>query len=448
MSVDQPVPARHATTSEHSAAERRAAARALLTNPILSGPDHAEELALVRRHHAGLRQTFQSVLGYPLVVEPTFARLVKAVPPADTPARGAHRSNGSPLTARSYTYLALVCAGLMAPGTGDQVLLSALVDQLRADAASVDIDVDETLPDRRALVAAIDKLIAWGVLTETDGSVTAWGERREEALLTINRSLLPHLLARPLSNFDSPDEMWNPGSGRPGQPVGPEQPRPALRRRLVEHPLTRRENLTEAEADALSRERRDITRTLDDAFGLALEVRLEGALAYDVDEELTDVDFPGHGTVRQAALLLIDALVDTLRPTASTVADVDGNVVPGLLAPWDLVADNIEHLAEQNARAWRSDVADGLEELTGEVVSVLTEVSLATATADGLVLHPACARYRPEPVRIAAKPRRAPAPCAPGDHAAPDGPDDAQEQLFPDHTDVSDKTHETDEDRS
>jgi uncharacterized protein (TIGR02678 family) len=441
MSVDQPVIGRHATTSEHAAAERRAAARALLANPVLSGPDHAEELALVRRHHAGLRQTFQSVLGYPLVVEPTFARLVKAVPPVDAPARGAHRSNGTPLTARSYTYLALVCAGLMAPGTGDQVLLSALVDQLRADAASVDIDVDETLPDRRALVAAIDKLIAWGVLTETDGSVTAWGERREEALLTINRSLLPHLLARPLSNFDSPDEMWRP-AGQAGQPAGPEQPRPALRRRLVEHPLTRRENLTDAEADALSRERRDITRTLDEAFGLTLEVRLEGALTYDIDEELTDVDFPGQGTVRQAALLLIDALVDTLRPTASTVADIDGNVVPGLLAPWDLVADNIEHLAEQNARAWRSDVADGLEQLTNEVVSVLTEVSLATATADGLVLHPACARYRPEPVRIAAKPRRAPAQGAPGDPAAHDGPGDGQDRLFPDHTDVTDETHQ------
>lgn len=431
MSVDQPVVGRHATTSEHAAAERRAAARALLANPILSGPDHAEELALVRRHHAGLRQTFQSVLGYPLVVEPTFARLVKAVPPADTPPRGAHRNNGTPLTARSYTCLALVCAGLMAPGTGDQVLLSALVDQLRADAASVDIDIDETLPDRRALVAAIDKLIAWGVLTETDGSVTAWGERREEALLTINRSLLPHLLARPLSNFESPAEMWNPGVN---QLLGPEQPRPALRRRLVEHPLTRRENLTDAEADALSRERRDITRSLDDAFGLTLEVRLEGALTYDIDEELTDVDFPGQGTVRQAALLLIDALVDTLRPTASTVADVNGNVVPGLLAPWDLVADNIEHLAEQNARAWRSDVADGLEQLKDEVVSVLTEVSLATATEDGLVLHPACARYRPEPVRIAAKPRRAPTG-GPSDQGAPPADQDsAQDQLFPDET--------------
>lgn len=442
MTVDQPVTSRHATTSEHAAAERRAAARALLASPILSGPDHAEELALVRRHHAGLRQTFQSVLGYPLVVEPTFARLVKAVPPADTPARGAHRSNGTPLNARSYTYLALVCAGLMAPGTGDQVLLSALVDQLRADAASVDIEVDETLPDRRAMVAAIDKLISWGVLTETDGSVTAWGERREEALLTINRSLLPHLLARPLSSYDSPDGMWNPAVG---QTVGPEQPRPALRRRLVEHPITRRENLTDAEADALSRERRDITRSLDDSFGLTLEVRLEGALTYDVDEELTDIDFPGQGTVRQAALLLIDALIDTLRPTASTVAAIEESVVPGLLAPWDLVADNIEHLAEQNARAWRSDVADGLEQLRDEVVSALTEVSLATATPDGLVLHPACARYRPEPVRIAAKPRRAPVEGGAGDHATPDGPDTAQDQLFPADTDV---THETHQDRS
>jgi uncharacterized protein (TIGR02678 family) len=388
-----------ASTHEHAAAERRAAARALLRTPVLAAAQHAEELALVRRHKVALRQTFQTVLGYPLVVEPSFARPVKAVPPLDAPARGARRANGAEFTPRAYTYLALVCAGLMAPGSGEQVLLSALVEQLRADAATAGIAIDDSLGERRALVAAVDQLIAWGVLVETDGSVAAWGERREEALLTVNQSLLPHIVARPLGGMDGPKDMWAVDAN------SREQPRPALRRRLAEHPLSRRENLTEGEADALSRERREIARALDDAFGLALEIRLEGALAYDPDDELTDVEFPGQGTVRQAALLLLDALVDTLRPEAGATAELDGTLVPGILALWHMVADNIEDLAGRNTRAWRAEVADDLDRLTDEVVAVLTSVSLATATADGLVLHPACYRYRPEPVRISTRTR-------------------------------------------
>lgn len=387
------------TTSEHAAAERRAAARALLSAPILAAGQHAEDLTLVRRHKVALQQTFQTLLGYPLVVEPTFARLVKAVPPVDVPARGARRATGGEFTPRAYTYLALVCAGLMAPGAGEQLLLSALVQQLRADAATAGITMDETLGERRALVVAIDQLIEWGVLVETDGSVAGWGERREEALLTVNKSLLPHVVARPLAGMDDPQDMWA------ADPAEREQPRPALRRRLTEHPLTRREALTEAEADALSRERRDVARTLDDAFGLTLEVRLEGALAYDPDDELTDVEFPGQGTIRQAALLLLDALVDTLNPAADTTALVNGVPVPGVLASWEVVAENIELLSDQNAKAWRAEVAGDLGRLTDEVVAVLSAVSLATATDNGLVLHPACSRYRPDPVRTATRTR-------------------------------------------
>ncbi|GAA2019695.1 TIGR02678 family protein [Nocardioides kribbensis] len=407
------------TTSEHAATERRAAARALMNTPILAAVQHAEDLTLVRRHKVALRQTFQTVLGYPLVVEPGFARLVKSVPPADAPARGARRSNGAEFTPRAYTYLALVCAGLMAPGSGEQVLLSTLVEQLRADAAIAGISIDDNLGERRALVAAVDQLIEWGVLVETDGTVAAWGERREEALLTVNRSLLPHIVACPLAGMDGPEDMWAVDEH------ALEQPRTALRRRLAEHPLSRREALTEGEADALSRERREVARALDDAFGLTLEVRLEGALAYDPDDELTDVEFPGQGTVRQAALLILDALVDTLRPEAGATAVVGDVQVPGVLAPWEMVADDVEDLAVRNAKAWRAEVTGDLGRLTDEVIAVLEAVSLATATAEGLVLHPACYRYRPEPVRTPGRTRAQRRLDRNDDH-----PDEPDEPLF------------------
>ncbi len=388
-----------ATTAAHEASERRQAARALLAHPILADRRHPEEFALVRRHTAALKSSFATLLGYHLVVESSFARLIKGPPATDAPTRPARRGNGTPFTPRTYAYLALVCAGLLAPDVGEQVLLSHLVDQLRADAATAGIAVGDTLPDRRNLVAAIELLVEWGVLVETDGTVAGWGERRDEALLTIARGLLPHLLARPLHTLTGPGDLWA------ADPDAPEQPRRSLRRKLVENPLLRREDLTDAERDALSRERTEITRVLEEAFGLTLEVRAEGALAYDADAELTDVAFPGTGTVRQAALLLLDALIGSLQPHAGTDAAVADRLLPGALAPWHVVDAALTDLAGRNARAWRSELVGDPGRLRADVVALLEAVSLATATDDGLVVHPAAARYRPDPQRAPAKTR-------------------------------------------
>ncbi len=150
------------------------------------------------------------MLGYPLVIEASFARLTKPPLPADVEPRGAVRANNTPLSPRAYTFLALVCAGLLAPGTGEQVVMSALVEQVRSDAATAGIDVDDTITDRRALVAAIGHLTDVGLLVETDGSVAAWGERHEEALLSINRALLRTSSPGPSPVSPSPHEAWEP----------------------------------------------------------------------------------------------------------------------------------------------------------------------------------------------------------------------------------------------
>ncbi len=149
------------------------------------------------------------------------------------------------------------------------------------------------------------------MLTETDGSLSAWSERREEGVLQIHRPLLPHVLPRPLRNVASLADLADQ------LPSGTSEPRRSLRRRLVENPLVKREELPEDERDVLSRERSELTRLLEEHFGLTLEVRAEGALAYDTEGTLSDVAYPGPGTVRQAALLLTDALTDLARPTAA-----------------------------------------------------------------------------------------------------------------------------------
>jgi uncharacterized protein (TIGR02678 family) len=408
-------------TAEHDAAERRDAARALLAHPVLTRARHGEELALVRRHSAALRKIFPAVLGYPLVVEASFARLVKHAPSADAPARPAQRRGGQPFAPRTYAYLALVCAGLLQTTSGDQVLLGTLVEQVRADAAHAGVTQDDSLTDRRHLVQAVALLIDWGVLSETDGSVTAWGDRHEEALLDVNRTLLTHVLARPLGDVTSAGELLARGTGD----LPAEEPRRTLRRKLVENPLVRREDLTDAEQHVLSRERAELSHTLAENFGLTLEVRQEGALAYDVDGELTDVAFPGQGTVAHVCLLLVNALVDDLDGGPGVTADVDGRTVPGLLAPWAAVSDAVHLLVEQYGTTFAEMFAGDPEHLQAAVVARLEDLSLARRTPAGLVLHPACARYQPEPQRVA---RRSPAPPAAGEIEVPVLP--GQQSLF------------------
>ncbi|GAA3021920.1 TIGR02678 family protein [Actinokineospora globicatena] len=375
----------------------------LLMNPIITAAQRPDDLALVRANAVELKRVFNRVLGYQLVVESGFARLIKSPLSQETAARPALTPNGAEFAPRTYAYLALVCASLLSPNTGEQVLMSELVDQVRADAVTAGITTTDATTEQRHLVRAIGLLVDWGVLSEVDGSVAAWDHRQhEEALLDVHRGLLPHLLTRGLRDVGDPTHLI---AGTLGDPVAAEQPRRDLRRRLVENPLVRREDLPESERDVLSRERRELTRVLAESFGLVLEVRSEGALAYDPDDELSDVRFPGTGTVAHAALLLVNALTDELRPTGATTAEVEGRTVPGVLATWALVRSSLDLLVEQYGRTFaKAHVAD-VDHLRSEVVALLQSVCLATAVPDGLVLHPAAARYRPEPHRAPAKTR-------------------------------------------
>lgn len=370
--------------------------------PVLTAARHPEQLALVRKHSPQLKRMFTTMLGYQLVVEPTFARLLKAPLSADTVPRPALTRNDKRFTARTYSYLALVCASLLAPQTGDQVLMSALVEQARADAVTAGIALADDLGASRDLVRAVDMLVDWGVLTETDGSVAGWETRQEEALLDVHRPLLPHLLSRALSGFDSPAALLD---GAQSDPLEPEQPRRSLRRKLVENPLVRREDLTDAERDVLSRERREVARVLDESFGLVLEARSEGVLAYDPDEAVSDVAFPGSGTVAHAALLLVNALTDEARPTAGDTATFASRTVPGVRVPWSAVEANIDLIIEQYGSAFAKGYVEKPSSLMQEAVLLLESVSIVVVDEDGLVLHPAAARYRPEPHRAPTRTR-------------------------------------------
>src|SRR5262249_61822348 len=112
-----------------------------------------------------------------------------------------------------------------------------------------------TPADRRTRVPALRRPAAWGVVGETHGAPTAWGERPEnEALLSITRPLLIRLLPSPLYQYRTAEDTWAHRQ--------PEQPRRRLRQRLVESPAVFRAGLPDAELDVVSRGRNQLTRPL------------------------------------------------------------------------------------------------------------------------------------------------------------------------------------------
>jgi uncharacterized protein (TIGR02678 family) len=345
-------------------------ARVLLRRPLLrTGGPESDLLPLIYRHRATLAELFAGVLGYRLVVERRFARLYKSGPGND-PTRGEPS-----LTPRGYAYLALCLASLT--GIGQQTLLSRLVTDIRSAANQADIEVSDDLGELRAIASALRHLVSLGVLSETEGTVTG----DEEALLTIDTTLLGQLVAGPLGVATTPTELVTLAA-RPG-PRGVEH---ALRRRLVENPLTHYADLPDDEAAWLRKRARQESRLIERCFGLVTEVRLEGIAVTDPEDYLTDVSFPGQSTVARVALL---ALPELLRAGESR----DGWVVVTVEA----VTTVCDELVDAYPAAWSKLMVASLPKLTDDVLHLLLSLGLARQADGGWLLSPAAHRWLPEP---------------------------------------------------
>jgi uncharacterized protein (TIGR02678 family) len=372
-------------------AERRDAARLLLAHPlVIASGEHAETFGLIRRHAEWLVAQFSQLLGYRLVVQAGFARLYKA---GLGPGCGHRltRPSGSPFTPRTYAYLALVLSVLVtAP---EQMLLSQLVARVRAAAADAGLRVED--PDapaeRRALAAALRQLVAWRAISETDGSVGSYADDAgAEALVTIDRELVRHLVAGPLAQATGADDLIERGAS-----PGHGGPRVSVRRRLVETPVVYLDDLSEVEWGWLRANQRREARTLSELLDLVAEVRAEGVALLDRRDELSDRRFPDAGTVAQAALLLLDALVERLRPGDAGAPAAAGRPLAGVPIPDGLVGEILADLCGRHAAHWSGRYLEDLPRLERDVIDLLASMRLvAPAGQARLALLAAAARYR------------------------------------------------------
>lgn len=380
--IERPAPAEDL----HAAAERRRAARALLRTPLLHADGAgADDLRLVRRHRGELERMFADGLGYRLVVEPAAARLFKTGLGRDA-TRPLLRRNGRAFPPRGYALLCLTIAAL-SRGKG-QLLVDELVAQVRSAAVDAGLDVDlDAIADRRALYAALSALVDFGVLHERDGDLEHWAEQRTASLLDVRRDRLALLVAAPLGGVGSVAALLDVAA----LPSAAGGARVAVRRRLVETPVLSVDELTEEQAEWWRRGRNREREWFSERLGLDLELRAEGAVAIDPAGELSDLEFPGGGSARQLALLLIERLADALRPAARESLAPDR--VWRRAGPELVAAASAEVLAEWGAglkKAHREDYAAAL----AEARAVLVAGGLVRLDdGGGWLVHAAGARY-------------------------------------------------------
>ena len=352
-----------------NASELREAARYLVSHPLVIAEDNPDVFALIRRHAQELDRNFSRRFGYRLRVKSDAARLYKSTVVTRRPFTTG--TNKRPFKRREYTMLALALAVMAA---GQRVIsLKELINGMRSAAVEADVrQIEENLPDRRAIVHALRWLENHGIVEETHMNIERYeDDPSADAILAIHHDRAKLLPLPVLSSVETADQLLDRSEQRE---------RTRVRSYLLEEPVVYREDLTETEWRDYRNYRYREERMFEEMFGLYIETRAEGMAAIDGDGRLTDVQFPrGGGTLPQAALLLIDQLSKTDRTEFTR-----GEVVK-----------TVEELVEDNRRYWSAE-ADHPERLTDLVLELLAGHRLAETRGDTVLLLPAAWRYMVE----------------------------------------------------
>jgi uncharacterized protein (TIGR02678 family) len=305
-------------------AEYQQAARLVLRHPLITAsyPDRTA-LPLARKWARQLRTDFAEVLGYTLVSTGETIRLRRAQDTLDSTRPALTRAR-RPFDRRRYAYLVLTLSAL--GRSGSQIALSELADAVAAEAGRIDgLGMDTgRKPDRDAFVDAVAWLEARGALRMADGSAAEWvnDPERAEALYDIDREIVAAVYApsRVLQHLSSVTELLN-GTDRDGPAQGINAQRRLnarrARRLVLEHPVVYYADVDPGLRGQLRSAA--LTEDLERLTGLALERRAEGVALVNTGQRLTDVSFPGTGTVAQAALLLCARIAGHLQRNRARV---------------------------------------------------------------------------------------------------------------------------------
>ncbi len=346
----------------------RAAARHLVTHPLVLAEREPDTFGLIRRHEQTLDRWFTQRFGYRLQVTADTARLFKSTVVARRRPLGTASSQSRPFSVREYTLLSLALAAVAA---GPSVIsLRDLLGEVRSAATDADITVTDEPADRRALVTALRWMIRHGVAIEMHDRVERYAaDGAADAVLRIRPDRVALLPLPVLARSEAVDQVLD----RPDRGLSS---RAWMRSFLLEEPVLYRTDLAEDEWAELRRRLGEESAIFEEMFGLNIEARAEGVMAIDPDDRLTDSRFPRSGTVGHAALLLIDRLVEADRSPLSRGEFVDAVAV----------------LAGEHRRYW-SKLAEDPDRLADEILELLGDHRLAEVDGDTVRLLPAAWRY-------------------------------------------------------
>lgn len=352
--------------------ERQAAARLLLSHPVLAQETHSEELTLVRTHSEWLVQRFQRVLGYELVVAADHARLVKRGLVRDVVQPFA-RPSGAHFSPRTYTYLALSLAVLVESPRKVQIEHLAARVRAAAEEAGLGLDPAGTLGERRAFVAALRRLCAWGVLAERSGALRdyqadATARVRLEARPHVARTLaahLPHSDAEAETFLEQADDT-DPDTEEAGEV--------ALRRLLAETAVVYREDLPSRQRDRLAAHQWRAAAALCGLLGCDAEIRAEGVALIMPEDAAAGPRFPTADPVGQAALALLQRLTGALAQGQSpaTSLAVPATVLEAALAQVTGAGSPLRAGWERSAQPW----VPAPDKLAEQVLELLDDLGL------------------------------------------------------------------------
>jgi uncharacterized protein (TIGR02678 family) len=365
-------------------AEYQQAARLVLRHPLITAsyPDRTA-LPLARRWARQLRADFAEVLGYTLVSTGETIRLRRVQDTLDSTRPALTRAR-RPFDRRRYAYLVLTLSAL--GRSGSQTALSELADAVAAEAGRIDgLGMDTgRKADRDAFVDAVAWLEARGALRMADGSAAEWVNDPEhaEALYDIDREIVSAVYApsRVLQHLNSVSELLT-GTDRDGPAHGINAQRRLnarrARRLVLENPVVYYADVDPGLRGQLRSAA--LTEDLERLTGLPLERRAEGVALVNVGQRLTDLTFPGTGTVAQAALLLCARIAGYLQRNRARVEHL----------PAATAAERLTEAARRidSALPDRGRVADllasggGLEDTGGPWAAAIP--ALAAALLDG-----------------------------------------------------------------